>query len=392
MEFIDSDEDSFEEEIENLPILMDNIDDENYNAVEIIGANINGIQRIQHIKVINYIESIVRNYIETDFTMHFRLSREVAYDLIGRFEISQIYMDLQVFAGYEPMTAEKHMLCFLWFVGHQTASYRDVADRFGISISALHKLITRVTCFLVSLSARIIRLPTVQEREVTKQFYLGTKGFPGVVGAIDGTHIRIDRPSEDKDSYINRKQYFSIHMQGVVDHNKKIIDICVGYPGSVHDARVFRESIISTKLEDFCGDDGYILGDTAYPCLKHLLVPYKDRGHMTRAQVKFNQKLSSCRVVVENAFGSLKQRFRQLYYMKLKNIVRLIEIIVACCVLHNLANANDLQLFEPPINDEDPDDEVQIVPNANVDENVANDSDDGKLLRDELCRQFAMRN
>lgn len=113
---------------------------------------------------------------------------------------------------------------------------------------------------------------------------------------------------------------------------------------------------------------------------------------MTRAPAKFNQKLSSCRVVVENAFGSLKQRFRQLYYMKIKNIVRLIEILVPCCVLHNLANANDLQLFEPPINDEHRDDEVQLVPNINNDKNVDNDSDDGKVLRDELCRQFAMRN
>ncbi|XP_051160010.1 putative nuclease HARBI1 [Leptopilina boulardi] len=225
-----------------------------------------------------------------------------------------------------------------------------------------------------------------------EEYYFTKYGFPGVVGAIDGSHIKIDKPAEDKDSYINRKQYFSIQMQGVVDENKKIIDICVGYPGSVHDARVLRESTISTKLRDTCGDNGYLLGDTAYLCLNHLMVPYKDRGNITRAQIKFNQKLSQCRVVVENAFGCLKQRFRLLYHMKVRNIVRLVQIVVACCVLHNLANANDLQLFEPPINDAYPEDEVNILPNVNIDEVILDDSEEGKAPRDELCRQFVIQN
>jgi len=41
-------------------------------------------------------------------------------------------------------------------------------------------------------------------------------------GSIDGTHICIDkylyRPLEDPDSYINRKQYLSIQLQGIVNH------------------------------------------------------------------------------------------------------------------------------------------------------------------------------
>jgi len=72
------------------------------------------------------------------------------------------------------------------------------------------------------------------------------------VGAVDGTHIRIVKPTQDQDSYINRKQYFSIHMQGVVDHKLKFLDVFIGYPGSVHDARVFRESHLYEHLQDIC--------------------------------------------------------------------------------------------------------------------------------------------
>lgn len=72
------------------------------------------------------------------------------------------------------------------------------------------------------------------------------------VGAIDGSHIRIDKPTEDADSYINRKQYFSLHIQGTVDHKLKFIDVFIGYPGSVHDARVLKNSSIYNDLHQLC--------------------------------------------------------------------------------------------------------------------------------------------
>lgn len=38
-------------------------------------------------------------------------------------------------------------------------------------------------------------------------------GFPKIIGAIDGTHIRINAPKEDQRAYVNRKGYHSIHLQ-----------------------------------------------------------------------------------------------------------------------------------------------------------------------------------
>ncbi|XP_039302174.1 putative nuclease HARBI1 [Solenopsis invicta] len=317
--------------------------------------------------------------------MHFRLSREVAYDLIARLTISPIFTSLQEHAGYAPISPEKHILCYLWFLGHESAGYRDVADRFNITISTLYTLLTRVTNFLMQFAPHIIRFPTLQEKEETKAYFLGKKQFPRIIGAVDGAHIRIDKPTQDKDSYINRKQYFSIHMQGVVNHKLKFLDVFIGYPGSVHDARVFRESHLYECLQDICLSS-YIVGDSAYPCLEYLMVPYRDNGHLTRAQRNFNSRLSSCRVVVENAFGILKQRFRQLYHFKLRNIVRMVQIIHACCVLHNLASAGDVEFFEPPLEDNYPDPEAEIIRNNN--DEIIPGNEHGRILRDELCRQL----
>lgn len=73
------------------------------------------------------------------------------------------------------------------------------------------------------------------------------------LGAIDGSHVRIDKPVEDPDSYINRKQYFSIYVQGTVNHKLKFIDVFIGYPESVHDGRVLRNSTIYNDLYQLCG-------------------------------------------------------------------------------------------------------------------------------------------
>ena len=42
--------------------------------------------------------------------------------------------------------------------------------------------------------------------------------------------------------YYNRKGFYSIVLQAVIDSNGKFIDIFVGYPGSTHDSRIFRNS------------------------------------------------------------------------------------------------------------------------------------------------------
>lgn len=94
------------------------------------------------------------------------------------------------------------------------------------------------------------------------------------------------------------------------------INVFAGWPGASHDARVFRRSNIGQKLLDepwtVIPEGAHILGDGAYPLTDALMIPYKNNGHLTPAQIYFNQKLSSSRIVVEQAFGKLVGRFRKL--------------------------------------------------------------------------------
>ena len=56
------------------------------------------------------------------------------------------------------------------------------------------------------------------------------------VGAIDGSHIPIAGTAMNHTDYYNRKGWYSVILQGVVDHSYRFLDINVGWPGSVRDA------------------------------------------------------------------------------------------------------------------------------------------------------------
>ena len=75
-------------------------------------------------------------------------------------------------------------------------------------------------------------------------------GFPGVLGAIDCSHIRIQAPkSQNKQAYICRKGYTSMNVQAVADANYMFLNIVAKWPGSVHDSRVFRNSGLCGEFE-----------------------------------------------------------------------------------------------------------------------------------------------
>ncbi len=66
--------------------------------------------------------------------------------------------------------------------------------------------------------------------------------FPQVAGAIDGARVGILALNDIPADYFNCKGFFSVLLQGVVDHRMIFWDINIGYSGKVHDARVFANS------------------------------------------------------------------------------------------------------------------------------------------------------
>lgn len=168
-------------------------------------------------------------------------------------------------------------------------------------------------------------------------------GFPGVFVCVDGTHIPIRAPPTDSGSHYNRKGFHSILLQVVCNSQFVFIDCFVGWPGSANDARVWSNSDIGkspTANHDMVPVNSHFLGDSAYPLKTYLLTPYRDNGHLSAKQKLYNIKLSSKRVVVEQAIGLLKNRFRRLCYSDVASPEFVGKMIMAACILHNICLAD----------------------------------------------------
>lgn len=185
------------------------------------------------------------------------------------------------------------------------------------------------------MASRFISWPNTSEVKVE---FESVCGFPDVVGAIDGTHIQIKAPSAHPERYYNRKGDYSIVLQAVCQSNLVFTHVFCSFPGSVHDARVLRNSEIHSWFEnrDYFPNNAHLIGDNGYPLHINLMVPFKDNGHLPPRQLNFNKKLSKTRVCIERAFGQLKGRFRRLKFFDVGKVSMLPLYVLAACVLHNI--------------------------------------------------------
>ena len=104
----------------------------------------------------------------------------------------------------------------------------------------------------------------------------------------------------NKDVYFTRKRRYAIHLQAVVLFT--FYDI--GYPASVHDAKVFRNSNLYLCKDQLFEECDYLLADSAYPISPTIIPSFKNP---VNRQTHFNKKHSQSRIVVEQAFGRLKK-------------------------------------------------------------------------------------
>ncbi len=133
-----------------------------------------------------------------------------------------------------------------------------------------------------------------------------------MIGAIEGCRIKIQRPPGARgDDCINRKGYFSILLRGICDDREKIIDVFIGPPGRVHDARMLRESDFFRDWEEKMGQS-FLLGESAYISVQFpfIITLKRDNGRLTEDNLAKNVRISKGRVIIENVYGRLKCRWR----------------------------------------------------------------------------------
>ena len=118
------------------------------------------------------------------------------------------------------------------------------------------------------------------------------------------------------------------------------LDCFVGYPSSVHDERVFRNSDIFAEITSdinlFFPNGEVCFGHKAHPQSNWLVSPFVDRRNLTVAQKRFNKTHADLRSVIERSFALLFGRWRRHRYIDMNRFEWIPAVILSACVLYNI--------------------------------------------------------
>ena len=298
------------------------------------------VRRVRHLRDrFNPLEE----YDDEAFRLRFRLRKDSVSDLV---KILAKDLEHQTRRGLL-LTPMQQVLIALRFYATGTFQ-RVIGDLFGVSVFAACRVIHKVSRAIAKQKRQFLSIPG-NLADVKRKFY-DVGHFPGVIGAIDCTHVRVICPNkENAMAFVNRKQFYSINVQAVCDSDAFITNIVARWPGSTHNSRIFENSNIAEKLRDGVLF-GILLGDSGYACRAYLLTPIlkpKNAG-----EVRYNTAHRRTRCVIERCFGLLKRRFPCLHLGLRTALPNILVIIVATAVLHNFALIHREQDFDEDIEDE----------------------------------------
>ncbi|CAI2200686.1 13987_t:CDS:1, partial [Funneliformis geosporum] len=169
---------------------------------------------------------------------------------------------------------ELQLAVFLHRIGGKSNIF-EICSRFGIVEGTVILYIKKVIKVIISKKSLFVQWPKGEQQKLVHKGFQLIGGFTNVIGAIDETYFILnDKPSNSPELYFNRKKFYSIQCQGIVDFHGIFISYDIGWPGSIHDAKVYKNSSFYKKKNELIINNDYLLGDSAYPILPFLITPF----------------------------------------------------------------------------------------------------------------------
>ncbi|XP_022679327.1 protein ALP1-like [Setaria italica] len=241
---------------------------------------------------------------------------------------------------------------FLWIIG-SPQSLRHVEDRFVRSLETISRTFDNVLSSVLKLAVQIISPKDPEFKNVRRRLQNPRFApyFNNCIGAIDRTHVPVVVPSDKVVQYTGRHGYTTQNVLVICDFDMRFTFVVSGWPGSVHDMRVFNDAV--NKYGDkfpHPPPGKFYLVDSGYPNRPGYLAPYRGTkyhlpefrsGPMPKGMKEtFNYAHSSLRNVIERSFGVLKMKWRILLGIPNFPIQKQSKIIVACMAIHNFIREN----------------------------------------------------
>jgi len=129
----------------------------------------------------------------------------------------------------------------------------------------------------------------------------------------------------------------------VCDDKKNITYYQLGFPGSVFDNDIWKQSKVYKTPELYFSQNEFTLSDAGFACTLTNCAPYRQPAASVPINQQFNHHFSVGRVIIEHVNGLLKARWASLkgittQIRRKKDIKLVVDWTLCCLVLHNLMN------------------------------------------------------
>jgi hypothetical protein len=180
---------------------------------------------------------------DTDFLQKYRMTQESFNSLTEMIENHAVFQNRKG-RGKKQSPARNQLACFLRYVGSEGSACSNAGMRqaFRFGRGTFPNFLKRWCTAIRSVKEQTLTSwPDEDERkEIAKCFYRDF-GFPNCVGIADGTLFPFAfRPeTDDAPDYKGRKLGYTLTCMVICDDKRFIRYYLTGWPGSVHDNRIF---------------------------------------------------------------------------------------------------------------------------------------------------------
>ncbi|GMJ03517.1 hypothetical protein HRI_004020900 [Hibiscus trionum] len=219
------------------------------------------------------------------------------------------------------------------------SSYAEIARRFGVSESVT-RFCAKHLCRVLCTNFRFwVAFPSPEELTSVSFEFEQLTGLPNCCGVIDCTRFNI---VNEINGNID-----SIAAQIVVDSTSRILSIIAGFKGDKTDSKILKCSTLYKDIEEGkllnssqsivngVAVNQYFVGDSDYPLLPWLMVPFGDDAVPGSSQGEFNSAhRTMCGSALKTA-ASLKN-WGILNGLMREEFKAAVAVIGACSILHNV--------------------------------------------------------
>ena len=132
-------------------------------------------------------------------------------------------------ASAASVPVDKALMIALWTLATPD-SYRAIANLFDVPESTVLLCLRRVCSATIRTSCQnfIKLLNSKDDYERNEERFANICGMRNILGAIDGCHIAIKAPVHEPSAHVNRKGFYSVLLQAVVDSQLMFMDCYAG--------------------------------------------------------------------------------------------------------------------------------------------------------------------